>query len=293
MAEAYYGCVFCAQTGSVVREGDATVFTSSDMLFRHLSHHPQPLPEVPGITVLYGKEIATDDLRLHNFDLHLIDAPVTSNAIPASVLKDITRLPVVSGTKTHVQKWGEKKLLRPDGINEKEMLQFFAGARIIGVEFHVRWGGKWGSGWHDGHWGVFPTKSVEFDKPRKNEMPPMVQPGSTGPVSFSVQARWKFDPKDAADNGWLAFDKGDTLTNIGWLYRDHWCWSGMNSRGKYGVFPRAYVLYDAVKEEAVRPGAPKQKKGGRSRLFGRRATVDSSAASSISAGSSSVAEILM
>ncbi len=190
-----------------------------------------------------------------------------------------------------MQKWGEKKLQRPDGINDKEMLQFFVGARIIGVEHHVRWAGKWASGWHDGQWGVFPTKSVEFEKPRRSEIPPILQAGSTGLVGYSVQTRWKFDPKDAADNGWLAFDKGDTISNVGWIFKEHWCWSGTNSKGKFGVFPRSYVLYDAVKEEPVRPGTAKSKKSSRPRLFGRRPTI-SSAASSISGGSG-VAEILM
>ncbi|KAH8896602.1 hypothetical protein GQ53DRAFT_743241 [Thozetella sp. PMI_491] len=282
MTEAYYGCVFCAQTGSTVREGDATVFTSSDMLLRHLMRHPQPLPDVPGITVLYGKDLPADDLRLNNFDVHFVEPPITSSGLPASVINDIARLPVVTGVKTHVQKWGEKKLQRPDGIGEKEMLQFFVGARIIGVEMHGQWQGKWASGWHDGQWGVFPIKSVEFEKPRRNEIPPILQAGSVGPVGTSVTARWKFDPKDAADKGWLVFDKGETIKNVGWIYKEHWCWSGTNSKGKVGVFPRPYVMYDAVKEEAIRPGSIKSKKTpSRPRLFGRSRTTSSSAASSV------------
>ena len=294
MLEAYYGCLFCAQTGSVVREGDATVFSSSDALFRHLSRHPQPLPEVPGLTVLYGKEFAQDDPRLNDFDLHFVNPPVPGSGIPDSVVPDLVRLPIATATKENVQRYGHKKLPRPEGMSDKEVLQFFTGGRIVGVELPVRWEGKWASGWHDGVWGTFPVKSMELEKPRKHEIPPLLHGLQVG-AGMTVTTRWKWDPKDAAEKGWLAFDKGETITNVGWLYRDHWCWSGTNSKGKFGVFPRTHVHFDAVKEDTnqARPGSVKSKKiTSRPKLFGRSRTGSSSAASSVS-GASGVVELIM
>jgi hypothetical protein len=172
----------------------------------------------------------------------------------------------------------------------------------------VRWGGKWATAWHDGGWGVFPAKSIELERPRRHEVPPMHQTmggvssprrGSIGGVS--VVARWKFDPKDAADKGWLAFDKGDTIRNVGWLYKDHWCWSGTNAKGRVGVFPRSYVLFEQVKEEPqtpsmasfpMRPATAKSAKKLESRLklFGRSRTGDDGA--STSSGGNGIVEII-
>ncbi|SPQ25340.1 c072eb4d-7147-47d1-99f8-fcc1fd18cc88 [Thermothielavioides terrestris] len=295
LPEAYYGCLFCAQTGSVVREGDATVFPDSDALFRHLARHPQPLPEVPGVTVLYGKEFAPDDQRLNDFDVHFLEPPDADLGIPTHLAAEIARLPVATATKMHVQRYGEKKLPRPDGVSEKGLLQFFIGARIVGVEFPVRWGGKWARGWHDGQWGAFPAKCIELEKPRRNETPPLMTQAA-GATTVSVVTRWKWDPRDAADKGWLAFDKGETITNVGWIDREHWCWSGTNRKGQLGLFPRSHVQFDKVKEDApapigtplVRPstaGGPGKAKRG---FFGRNknASVAPSSASSISGGSS-------
>lgn len=299
LTEAYYGCLFCAQTGSVVREGDATVFANSDALFRHLACHPQPLPVVPGITVLYGKEFPPGDPRLNDFDVHFLEPPNADLGIPANLTAEIARLPVATATKMHVQRHGEKKLVRPEGLaatGEKGLLQFFVGARIVGVEFPAKWAGKWATGWHDGHWGAFPAKNVELEKPRRSEMPPMGPQANGGGTTVSVVTRWKWDPRDAADKGWLAFDKGETISNVGWIYREHWCWSGTNRKGQLGLFPRSHVLFDKVKEDVAgslgspltRPttsgGAGKTKRG----FFGRNkaASVAASSASSISGGSS-------
>ncbi|KAK3940438.1 hypothetical protein QBC46DRAFT_434767 [Diplogelasinospora grovesii] len=310
MTEAYYACLFCAQTGATVREGDATVFASSDALFRHLAHHPQPLPEVPGVTVLYGKDFANDDPRLNDFDLHFVNPPIPGSGIPGSgipggVAQEVANLPIATAKTSHIQRYGEKKLPRPDGIGEKDLLQFFVGARIIGVEFPVRWGGKWASGWHDGVWGAFPAKSIDIEKPRKNEIPPLLQTGA-GAYSVSVTTRWKWNPSDAADKGWLTFGQGETISNVGWLFKEHWCWSGTNSKGKFGVFPRSHVNFDSIDENAspiLRPGSSRsmrstrskrrdEKSSGVRKFFGRSRAVSSSAASSIS-GVSGIVEIIM
>ncbi len=78
--EACYACLFCVQAGTTVRDGDATVFRSADDLILHLARHPQPLPVLAGVTVLYG-EIAADHPHARDFDLHL---PAGTRLIPAA-----------------------------------------------------------------------------------------------------------------------------------------------------------------------------------------------------------------
>ncbi|KAK3902170.1 hypothetical protein C8A05DRAFT_15728 [Staphylotrichum tortipilum] len=310
--EGYYGCLFCAHTGSVVTEGDATVFATSDALFRHLARHPQPLPAVPDVTVLYGRDFAPDSAdaaKLNDFDVHFLEPPVLPPTAGMGLV--LEKLPVAVGSRMHLQRHGEKKLTRPEGVSEKGMLQFFVGACIIGVEFPAQWGGKWARGWHDGMLGVFPVKSVELERPRRGETPPLGGMGrresiSTGAgggggvVTASVVARWKWEPHDAAEKGWLVFDKGDTITNVAWVERESWCWSGTNKKGQLGVFPRSHVRWDKVKEEVVplvgspvaRPTTTKGTTAKRG-FFGRsKAPVPASSASSMS-GASSVVEIVL
>lgn len=295
-SEAFYGCLFCTQTGSVVHEGDATVFKSSDDLFRHLARHSQPLPEVAGVTVLHGKEILTTDPRVSDFDLWLTDdpSPPPPDMPGADVL---ARLPVATAGRSHVQRYAEKKLPRPDGKSGDSLLQFFVGARIIGVEFPRSLGGKWCAGWHDGEWGYFPAKAVELEKPKQGRLdaPPLQFQGTgTSGSAVSVVARWKWDPaasiRDAADKGWMGFDRGERITNVGWPVlveglggggREAWCWSGTNSKGRFGVFPRSHVDEGTLRDE-FRPasaaggggaGRRKEKGGGKAAgksLFGVR-----------------------
>lgn len=32
------------------------------------------------------------------------------------------------------------------------------------------------------------------------------------------------------------------------LYPEHWCWSGTNAKGKWGIFPRAFIDMGTVQE---------------------------------------------
>lgn len=59
--------------------------------------------------------------------------------------------------------------------------------------------------------------------------------------SLTAIAKWDFKPKDAKDGRWLKFSKGDRITTIGYRFVDQWCWSGQTSKGKYGLFPSAFV----------------------------------------------------
>ncbi|KAJ9155683.1 SH3 domain-containing protein [Pleurostoma richardsiae] len=315
MTEAYYACLFCAHTGSVVREGDATVFRCSDHLFRHLARHPQPLPSVPGLTVFYSSSHsrssgpAATTTKSYDFDLHFTAPPIPRTAA-AAVAAEIARLPVATATKNHVQRYGEKKLPRAVELGTIDLLQFFSGARIMGVEFLSKLGGKWCTGWHDGEWGAFPARLAEVERPRRGEAPPVRLAGMTSPVSggpggpgggespVSVVARWKWEVRDAdGKKGWLAFDRGDRISNVAWVDREGWCWSGTGPKGRAGVFPRSHVDEGSLKvEEGDGRGRPASRRSGGGggggggggtrgvKLFGRRKT-STSAASSVSGGS--------
>lgn len=293
-SEAFYGCLFCAQAGRVVREGDATVFRGADELLRHVACHPQPLPDVPGLTVLYGKEVLATDPRVNDFDVWLTETP-QRGGVPPEVEAEVARLPVATAVKGHVQRYGEKKLAKPDGKSSESLLQFFEGSRIIGVEFPGKYAGKWCTGWHDGIWGYFPAKSVELEKPMPGRLdaPPLLH--SIGGSGANVVAKWKWDPGAAAKEGWLGFDKGEKLTNVGWPVeagKEAWCWSGSTTKGKFGVFPKSHIDESSIRDDASSQapggggGKSKRKEGGgRSggKLFGVRRR--HSTTSSMSGGS--------
>lgn len=273
--EAFYGCLFCAHTGNVPREGDATVFRSSDDLLRHLARHSQPLPEVPGLTVLHGKEVLATDPRVGDFDVWLTEeqqqAPSPALLLTAADVA-MARLPCATASRAHVQRYAEKKLARPEGVGADALLEFFAGARVIGVAFPRALGGKWCTGWHDGTWGYFPARTVELEKPPPGRLdaPPLRFQGSSANASaVSVVARWRWDPaasiRDAADRGWVGFDKGERITNVGWPVlvgggegnggggREAWCWSGTNAKGRFGVFPRSHVDEATLRDDMAAP----------------------------------------
>ncbi|KAH8680713.1 hypothetical protein BX600DRAFT_428696 [Xylariales sp. PMI_506] len=203
---ARYACVFCPKLGFTSHEGDATVFTTLKALFRHLARHPQPLPEVPGITVLYG-DLDDSTPNIDDYDLYFPDppAPIPISPIEASLL---ARLPTARAVANHLQ---EDRKPRPftDPNGGRDVLEFLEGARIIGVEFPEEWGGKWCTGWHDGVRGAFPAKLVVLEAPPKSE----VRLPGTNNDGVIVKTRWKFEPKNPG-SGWLAFDKGTTICNV-------------------------------------------------------------------------------
>ncbi|KAL1853668.1 hypothetical protein Daus18300_011704 [Diaporthe australafricana] len=301
-SEAFYGCLFCAQAGGVVREGDATAFKSSDDLFRHLASHPQPLPDVAGLTVLYGKEVLATDPRVNDFDLWLTEPPQPAG-VPPELAADVARLPVATAVRGHVQRYAEKKLPKPDGKGSDCLLQFFEGSRVIGVEYPGKYAGKWCTGWHDGTWGYFPSKSVELEKPKPGRLdaPPLLH--GMGGNAVVVVAKWKWDPGAAAKEGWLVFDKGEKLTNVGWpadAGKEAWCWSASTSKGKFGVFPKSHVDESSLRDDnnPSSPGgsssgkAKRKEGGGRSgaKLFGVRRR--HSITSNLSGGPTGIIELV-
>ncbi|KAG7129006.1 hypothetical protein HYQ45_011655 [Verticillium longisporum] len=136
LTEVRYACLFCTQAGHTVRHGDATAFVSQEQLLRHLSQHPQPLPEIPGVTVLYGKVEAGHELE-EDYDLHFPDPPAPSPAPETALIM----LPTATAIKSNVKRYGEVAPVAPDGTDD--VLKFLIGAQIVGVEFPEEWGGKW------------------------------------------------------------------------------------------------------------------------------------------------------
>jgi hypothetical protein len=199
----YFACLFCVQTGSTVREGDATVFKTGDDLVRHLSRHPQPLPAVPGMTVLYGA-IEAGHVHANDFDLHFPDPPQ-----PAPVPENVAKLAVARSTKEHIQWYGFKRIKKPSGY-DGEMLEFFVGARIVGVTYPEKWEGKWCLGRHDGKFGAFPSKYIQLRPPPQSNIPFDRTSG------MSVTAKWKWMPDTTTAEGfvWLEFDKGEVISDV-------------------------------------------------------------------------------
>jgi hypothetical protein len=107
----------------------------------------------------------------------------------------------------------------PDG---NAVLHFAVGARILGITFPDRFNGQWAIGYHDG----VPGRDEE------------VMNSNSNLVAF---AKWDFKLKKSKDDPWLKFNKGDTITHIGFKYQDQWCWTGQNEKGQWGIFPNAFV----------------------------------------------------
>ncbi|CAK7207101.1 hypothetical protein SEUCBS139899_009909 [Sporothrix eucalyptigena] len=286
-AESHYACIFCVHSGATVREGDATVFTTPDHLLLHLARHPQPLPIVPGVTVVYGSErgangttgnsssgmssvsTSTDPIDANDFDLHLVNPP-----LPTPVPPTVSQAAVATAVREHIHRWGGKKLARPPNYGG-DMLHFLAGARVVGLMFPEKWEGKWCMGWHDGFVGAFPAKAVQIEPPRQNEIPM-----ASSDSGMSVTARWKWKPNEGRKEGkdgkpkksgdssssimnsddaasvWLSFEKGETISNVKCLYADHWCWAGTNSKGRFGVFPQSHIITKTLQQETLAPLRP-------------------------------------
>ncbi len=232
---ARYACLWCVSASSTPREGDATVFPSADALLRHLASHPQPLPSIPGLSVLHGRGAASGrDTR--EFDLHL-----PNPATPVPVPDNVARLPRAVALRDHQLHaagmsggGGGKKLERPPRY-EGEMLEFLAGGIVTGVMFPEKWEGKWCLGRHDGVFGAFAVRFVRVCLPAEGEMPmpgKMVTGGEGEGVrvkGMTVVTRWKWEPSSSEDGKkegrkgvkddrggvrWLSFGKGEVLSDV-------------------------------------------------------------------------------
>ncbi|KAL8382701.1 hypothetical protein RB595_006473 [Gaeumannomyces hyphopodioides] len=258
-----YGCLFCVQQGHTTEESDATVFFSQKQLFLHIARHPRPLPMVAGLNVIEGdagdvpgkpSSSAAADLLLpvwrNGFDLHLTMPPApsrTGNGYAAGLQQLLETLPAARAVETIRQAIGT---LRAPPDTSLPPLQFATGARIIGVEFPARFGGEWVSGWNDNAKGLFPASAVRLEPPPSEQV---VTASQQGGASMRAVARWKFVIKEGKDqqrggSEWLRLEKGETINNIGWAYPGHWCWSGVNSKGKWGIFPQTHIDASTLRE---------------------------------------------
>ncbi|KAI3322152.1 hypothetical protein HD806DRAFT_139301 [Xylariaceae sp. AK1471] len=223
--EQLYGCIFCIQLGHTLEESDATVFFNQKQLFAHMARHPRPLPKIAGLTVIEEAELPPN--VKDNFDLHFPHP--STESVMIGIAREIARLPAAITTDTRKMSHGTMRL-PPD---RQPVLHFAVGARVVGIEFPPKYDGRWAIGWHDGVRAAFETDAVQLEAPPKGEV------RMQGTSSVQAVARWKWNQK--GDDRWLKFDKGDIIKNISWVYSDHWCWSGTNSKGASGVFPQSHL----------------------------------------------------
>ncbi|KAF4981030.1 hypothetical protein FZEAL_3082 [Fusarium zealandicum] len=251
----YFGCVFCDKAKSTCTEGDATVFQTVDLLFRHLSRHTRPLPHVTGVTVVYDNEVSSKGSQ--DFDLYIPESsPTVPLDLSADELEIIKALPSGRATKDHLRRRNEKPQARPDAVSE--VLQFMAGANILGVEYPEKWKGKWCQGWHDGAFGTFPSKIIHLDLPSRANITSLERSPRSG------VARWKFEAKKNPP-GWLSFSKGDTIHNLAWDDPHAWLWSGSNSRGQTGYFPKSHIAIESIEDGSLQ-STRRKRSGEKSRL---------------------------
>ncbi|KAJ1331751.1 variant SH3 domain-containing protein [Microdochium nivale] len=256
--ESLFACPFCIQLGKTMEESDSTVFMSQKDFLVHLSRHPRPLPMVSGLTVIEDEEIPPE--QRYSFDLHFFSPTVQS--VMTGIIPEIARLPTAIATETKKAIFGMSRNT-PD---RAPVLQFATGARIVGIEFPEKYNGRWAIGWHDGTRGAFETDAVQIDAPPKDEV------RMRGDSSLQAVAKWRWNQK--SDDKWLKFDKGEVIKNISWVYDDHWCWSGQNSKGSAGILPASHIDRHSLK--SIQPGdsASSGSEKKRTHLFGLSRTSD-------------------
>ncbi|KAL6698161.1 hypothetical protein J3F84DRAFT_262158 [Trichoderma pleuroticola] len=227
-----YACVFCIHVSRTLDQSDATVFTSTAALFAHLARHPRPLPDVPGIAVVDQEEIPPH--LVNDYDL-LFKSPPEPHPVQGRAA-EIAHLPTAHAKESARRLFGQRLL--PDRTPALELIQ---GAKITGLTWPARYGGEWAFGWHDGVHASIPMEIIKLDRP------PFSQIKRNSTSRIRAKAKWKFAPKEKNED-WLKFDKDEIITNITWSYPEYWCWAGTNSKGKWGVFPQAFLDSNSLQE---------------------------------------------
>ncbi|KAG6005575.1 hypothetical protein E4U21_007834 [Claviceps maximensis] len=233
-----YACVFCVQAGRTIDECDATVFTTSKALFNHLARHPRPLPPIPGIAVVDG-DIMPAHLR-NDYDIQFLKPP---EAHPAQLnLSQISRRPTGTAQEQARRLFGQRLL-----FDRSPALDLCYGARVVGVEWPEKYNGEWIFAWHDGIHASVPADIIKIDAPPSEDI------RMVSSSLLRAKARWKFHQKekDKDQSLWLKFDKNEAITNISYCDPDFWCWSGTNSKGKWGIFPKVFLEPNTIQELTV------------------------------------------
>ncbi|KAM0448972.1 hypothetical protein ACHAO4_008201 [Trichoderma viride] len=227
-----YACVFCIHTSRTLDQSDSTVFTSTAALFAHLARHPRPLPDVPGIAVVDQTEVPPH--LVNDYDL-LFNSPPEPHPVRERAA-ELAHLPTGHAKESARRLFGQRLL--PDRTPALELIQ---GAKITGLTWPSRYGGEWAFGWHDGVFASIPIEILKLDRP------PFSQIKRNNSSRIRAKAKWKFSIKEKNED-WLKFDKDEVITNISWPYPEYWCWSGTNSKGKWGVFPQAFLDPNSLQE---------------------------------------------
>ncbi|KAL7789060.1 hypothetical protein V8C37DRAFT_418182 [Trichoderma ceciliae] len=227
-----YACVFCIHTSRTLDQSDATVFTSTAALFSHLARHPRPFPDVPGIAVVDQTEIPPH--LVNDYDL-LFKNPPEPHPVRERAA-EIAHLPTGHAKESARRLFGQRLL--PDRTPALELIQ---GAKITGLTWPARYNGEWAFGWHDGVHASIPTEILKLDRP------PFSQIKRNNTSRIRAKTKWKFSPKEKNED-WLKFDKDEIISNITWSYPEFWCWAGTNSKGKWGVFPQAFLDSNSLQE---------------------------------------------
>lgn len=221
-------------------EHDATVFFSVTQLFKHLAKHPQPLPPVTGLVILYGRQ----DRSIVDFDIYFPSNSLKPSQYGMSeIASETVAHPAGTAIATHHPRTSRSNSIDTNGYPP---LHFANGARILGIKFPPQYGGTWCTGYHDGEKGSFPSTAIVLELPPKEDILMDMQ------SSLVAYAKWDFKPKDAKEGGWLKFSKGDRLECIGYTFLDQWCWSGRTTKGRWGLFPAAFV--DGLKDGGIGSG---------------------------------------
>jgi hypothetical protein len=126
----------------------------------------------------------------------------------AGLARELSSMPTAVATDTFRRT--QLSVLRTSPDTSIATLQFFAGQRIVGIEFPARFNGEWALGWADNVRGAFPTDSVKLEAPPEHDV------RKTAASRLRAVARWKRHPKekDVKESGWLRFEKGEVITNI-------------------------------------------------------------------------------
>lgn len=235
-------CVFCVDDMKTPEVHDATVFFSTAQLMRHIAMRHKPIHQVDGLKIGHGTHADQDcDLVFKNEEIK--PDPITR------LCPYINSLPTAHAIQAHHPKSGSK--FHPQDPIGNPTLQFAAGAQIAGITFPAEFRGRWCSGYHDCSKGHFPTDTVHISPPSKSDI--IMNSRS----SLCATAMWDHKPKDTSA-GWLVFSRKEKITHIEYPFAEFWCWSGRNSGGRFGFFPREFVVVD----ENLKRNGPEMVKGG-------------------------------
>ncbi|KAG5934778.1 hypothetical protein E4U59_005997 [Claviceps monticola] len=223
-----YACMFCVRLGRTIDECDATVFTTSKALFNHLTRHPRPLPQISGVAVVEGDSMPAH-LR-NDYDIQFLRPPEAH-------VPQLNRSQIY-GRATGVAQDQSRKLFGQRLLFDRSpALELCHGAKVVGIEWPEKYNGEWIFAWHDGVHASAPADIIKLDTPPSEDIMMF------GASLIRAKTRWKFHQKekDKDQSLWLKFDKNEAITNISYVDPEFWCWSGTNSKGKRGIFPKDFL----------------------------------------------------